>query len=253
MTPYYLVELYQYFERKAWMKAGASILPKTNFVPTGHHHPWSSPNPHICTIPSASALFWNASWKSCSMRVSSTACDSAPSPQLCQMRAFHFYVQLRKQRKVVWVGTTVMFSIKNSPVKEEVRSVHCRDITAISFSPNFGVTSSHSRRKMSHYYGELTVWPTRTNSLWTIPLMPKEMMSMLLTLLFICLAFFGLGELGLSVCDSCSLPWTLVESLPGCPSHVFQDLHIIWLQTCSFVGTIAKCHQSRYKTPNKGT
>jgi hypothetical protein len=41
-------------------------------------------------------------------------------------------------------------------------------------------------------------------------LMPKEMMSMLLTLLFTSLASFGLGEFGLPVYGSSFLPRTLV-------------------------------------------
>jgi hypothetical protein len=71
----------------------------------------------------------------------------------------------------------------------------------------------------------LTVWSARTNSLWTVPLMSKKMMSMLLTLLFVCVTFFGLGEFGLSVYGSCFLHWTLVQSLPGPPSHFSRDLH----------------------------
>jgi hypothetical protein len=41
-----------------------------------------------------------------------------------------------------------------------------------------------------------------------MPLMWKKIMSMLLTLLFTCLAFFGLSEFGLSVYGSCFLPRT---------------------------------------------
>jgi hypothetical protein len=43
-----------------------------------------------------------------------------------------------------------------------------------------------------------------------IPLMAKKMMIMLFTLLFICIAFFGLVEFELSVYGSCFLPRTLV-------------------------------------------
>jgi hypothetical protein len=43
----------------------------------------------------------------------------------------------------------------------------------------------------------------------------KKMMSMLLTFLSTCLAFFGLGECGLSVYGSCFLPRTHVYSRPG--------------------------------------
>jgi hypothetical protein len=44
----------------------------------------------------------------------------------------------------------------------------------------------------------------------TNPLDVKEYESVLLTLLFTCLAFFGLGEIGISVYDSCFLPRKLV-------------------------------------------
>jgi hypothetical protein len=35
-------------------------------------------------------------------------------------------------------------------------------------------TFSRSHHKTSQYYAELTVWPTRTNFLWTIPLKSKK-------------------------------------------------------------------------------
>jgi hypothetical protein len=48
----------------------------------------------------------------------------------------------------------------------------------------------HSSSRTSQQYAELTVWSARTNSLWTIPLQWKKMMSMLLTVLFTCLDIF---------------------------------------------------------------
>jgi hypothetical protein len=57
-------------------KKELAIWLKTNFRPTGHHHPRSSPLLSVCTVPRASAIL-NASWKSCPVRVFSTACDSA--------------------------------------------------------------------------------------------------------------------------------------------------------------------------------
>jgi hypothetical protein len=44
--------------------------------------------------------------------------------------------------------------------------------------------------------------------------MSKEIMNMLLALLFICLTIFGLGEFGLSVHGSCFLRQTLDQLLP---------------------------------------
>jgi hypothetical protein len=58
-------------------------------------------------------------------------------------------------------------------------------------------------------------------------LIAKKMMSVPLTLLFTCLAFFCLGEFQLSLYDSCFLPRTLVYSLPGSPSYFSRDLHNI--------------------------
>jgi hypothetical protein len=61
----------------------------------------------FCTyvlVPSASAIFFNASWKSRSVRVFSTACDSASITSGVKMEVFQFYLQLGKQRKVGWVG-----------------------------------------------------------------------------------------------------------------------------------------------------
>jgi hypothetical protein len=42
------------------------------------------------------------------------------------------------------------------------------------------------------------------------PLIPEKMMSMLLTLLFTSLSFFGLGEIGLSMYGPYSLSRTLI-------------------------------------------
>jgi hypothetical protein len=86
--------------------------------------------------------------------------------------------------------------------------MHCRDATASS-----SVTKVQGK-VFAHFHAvavtvvhgmELTVWPARTNSLWTIPLMSKKMMSMLLTLLFTCLTFFSLGEFALFHWEDCCL------------------------------------------------
>jgi hypothetical protein len=49
---------------------------KLSFGPNGHHHSRSSPHPRVYTIPCASAIL-NTSWNLCSVRLFSTACDSA--------------------------------------------------------------------------------------------------------------------------------------------------------------------------------
>jgi hypothetical protein len=74
---------------------------------------------------------------------------------------------------------------------------------------------------------EFAILPVRTNSSWTIPLMSKKIMNMLLTLLFTCLASFGLYEFGLMLMLMLSSPNACIIT-PGSPSHFFWDLHEIW-------------------------
>jgi hypothetical protein len=66
-----------YKEPSITYRSSAAIWSKTNFGPTGHHYPRSSPLPHVWTVLNASAIFFNTSWKSCSDRAFSNACDSA--------------------------------------------------------------------------------------------------------------------------------------------------------------------------------
>jgi hypothetical protein len=80
----------------AW--TGTAICSKTNFRPTGHHRPRSSPLPRVFTVPSFSALFFVSKWLPFS------------------------FIFNRGNRKVGWVGETVMlFLVKDSLVKREVR------------------------------------------------------------------------------------------------------------------------------------
>jgi hypothetical protein len=138
------------------------------------------------------------------------------SPQLCQNGSFHFYLQSGKQRKVTgghvrgvgWVGDESCCFLSKIPWwKGKCETVRCCDATASSFVAKVQVeVLAHflcRHHKMSQQYAELTVWPAWKNSLWTIPLMPKKMMSMLLTLLLTCLAIFGLGEFGLFHWEYC--------------------------------------------------
>jgi hypothetical protein len=132
-----------------------------------------------------------------------------------KMVAFQFYLQSEKQGKVGWVGMTVMFLLfKNSLIKMEVWDSALLWWTSESFccqSSEWGLRKvSHIRRKMSQLYEEFAVLPARMNSLWTIPLMSKKIMSMLLTLLFACVAFFIVIEFWFSMYGSSCLPWTLI-------------------------------------------
>jgi hypothetical protein len=52
------------------------------------------------------------------------------------MAGFQFHLRSTKQRKVGWVGTTVvLFSVTNSLVKRMCETVRCRDATAGTFAP----------------------------------------------------------------------------------------------------------------------
>jgi hypothetical protein len=102
---------------------------------------------------------------------------------------------------------------------------------------------------------ELTVRPARMNSLHTIPLISKKIMSMLLTLLFTCFAFFSVS---VSLDFPCMAHAFFTERLSKLcqgvrrfPPPPPQDLHTVLC--CSFVRSIMKLHQARYTTPNKRT
>jgi hypothetical protein len=58
--------------------------------------------------------FLNTSWKSCSVRVFSTACDSASISSVVKIMTFQFYLQPEKQKKVGWAedDSHVAFSKK---------------------------------------------------------------------------------------------------------------------------------------------
>jgi hypothetical protein len=101
------------------------------------------------------------------------------------MAVFQFYLKSGKHRKLGWVGddSHVVFGNKFPGNKGSVRRCDIMMQQPVLLSSKFGGwslrTFSCSCRKTSQQYTELLVWPTRTNSLWTIPLMSKKMMSML--------------------------------------------------------------------------
>jgi hypothetical protein len=84
--------------------------------------------------------------------------------------------------------------------------------------------------------------------LWTVPLMSKKMLSMLLIRDF---------AVHLSCIFRSRWVWTfpvrlmLIWSLLGSLSQFFRDWHNIWC--ILVVGPIAKSHLARYTTPNKRT
>jgi hypothetical protein len=113
-------------------------------------------------------------------------------------------------------------------------------------------TFSHSRHKTSQQYAELNVSSARTNSLWTILLMSKKMMIMLLTLLFTCLT-----SCLVSVSSDFSFEWT-VTLFHGHnrKSSSHHKMEAIWWSSshmwhAAASGQQSDIHQARYRTPNK--
>jgi hypothetical protein len=97
---------------------------------------------------------------------------------------------------VGWVGddTHVIFCQKIPGWKWKCETMRCRDATTSSFVVKVcGEIFARSRSKASQQCAELTAWPARTNYLWTIALMSKKVMSMLLTFFSTSLAFFCFG------------------------------------------------------------
>jgi hypothetical protein len=153
---------------------GVAIWSETNFGPTVHHHPPSCFLPFICAIPSASAIFFKCSLEVVFCDVLSTAYDSASIVSKWRPFSFIFnwgnwklgwvrddsHVVLGKKIprwKEVWVGALSRCNSQFFRRQSSERSLR---------------TLSRSRHKTSQYV-ELTVWPSRTNSLWTIRLMSK--------------------------------------------------------------------------------
>jgi hypothetical protein len=94
----HLCSLQAHKESSAISGTSAAIWTKTKFGPTGHHHLRRSPLLRVCTSPSAFALFFNASWKSCSVRVFITACDSASIVSKWRLFSFIFNRETEKSR-----------------------------------------------------------------------------------------------------------------------------------------------------------
>jgi hypothetical protein len=111
-------------------------------------------------------------------------------------------------------------------------------------------TFSHSPRKTSQCFAELTA---RMNYLWTIPFMSKKTLSMLISLLFSCLAIFGVPwtehVIQTPVCGSCFLRQTLLII-----TRVSVALFPIFAQSLTHTrcrihreNASAQIHDSKYK------
>jgi hypothetical protein len=183
---------------------------KANSGPIGHHQPQNSPLPQKFTVPSISAVFLNASWKSCSVSVQHCL-QFCPDHLSCvKVVAFQFYLLSGKQKSCL--GPRKLNRVSGA------RQSHCSGIqfsgekevwdNALSWcSSQFFYHKfpgqnlcicSYSHHK-SHSNMSNWLWPARTNSLWTVPLISKKIMCMLFT----CLAIFGLSEFGLFHWEDC--------------------------------------------------
>jgi hypothetical protein len=130
---------------------GTVIWSKTNFGPTVHHHPQSSPLLCACTVPST-----NASWKSCLW-----GC-SAPHVILsyylnCQNGGFSVLPGKQKSRE----GGSCCFGQKQPGEKGSVRQGAVVLQEPLLLSPKFGAKSSHCWHPTVKY----SVWSTDHNLL----------------------------------------------------------------------------------------
>jgi hypothetical protein len=117
---------------------GADIWSKSNFGPTGHHHPRSSPLPHVCTVLRASAIF------KCILEV---FCEGVQHRmRFCldylscvKMAAFQLYLQSADRKTSGgWGATVMLFSGQN--FSREKGSVRWRVVVRqqpILLSPKF--------------------------------------------------------------------------------------------------------------------
>jgi hypothetical protein len=170
-----------------------------------------------------------------------------------KMAALQFYLKSGKQRRVGWVGedSLVIFG-QEFPGEMEVwdRALSWCNIKFL-FSQSSGRslrTFSHSRHKTSQQYAELTVWPARTISLWTIPMSKKSDEHSLSFAFHLSYLSWSHWVYTFCVCLMLFSPNTCLIIARVCYTFS-EDLHKIWF--CSFVGSIAKLHQVKYTTVNK--
>jgi hypothetical protein len=149
-----------------------------------HHkayRPPSPPNqfPRACRLRFHCLLhFWDASWKSFSVRMSSTLCDSAWIFSMVPNRrpfSFNFISGNRKKSQDVkskeyggWGMTAILYFARKCWVKTEVWDVTLSwwssRICSRQSSGRSLRTFSSSRRKTSQYNPEFAVWPVWTGA-----------------------------------------------------------------------------------------
>jgi hypothetical protein len=234
---------------------------KTNFGPTDHRHPRSSPLPRVCSFRSASAIFkcilevmfCKVVWRRLLFCLQHLRC--------VKMATSQFYLQSGKQRKLGWVGDVSHVSFgKKFPGEREMwdatlswckSQFSCRQISVRTLR-----TFSSSRRKTSQYYAELILSPARTNSLRAIRLMSKKIMR--------CSWLCSLPVSSFSMSVSSDFPLRGLLLFSGSQPYIqlSSSLIILYRKVASsqenlmhirysFVGSIAKTHHAIYTTPNK--
>jgi hypothetical protein len=128
------------------------------------------------------------------------------------MAASQFYVQSGKYRKVETI-VKLFFVKKFRYEKRKCETVHCHNARARSFAAKV-------RGEVFAYFHAVAVKCLNIIGIDCLAsqdeffvenlLISKKMMSMFLTFLLTCLAFFDIGEFGLSVYGSCFLNRMLV-------------------------------------------
>jgi hypothetical protein len=138
------------------------------------------------TVPSASVIFQNSPWKSCSVRVFNTAYNSASITSIVSKWQPFRFIFCWGSRKQQWVGNDshVVLGQKSFVTKvgwDGALSWCNSQFPCRQSSGRCLLTFSLSRSKTLQQCAEMTVWPARTDSLRTRSLMSKIVMSMLLS------------------------------------------------------------------------
>jgi hypothetical protein len=158
-----------------------------------------------------------------------------------KMAVFQFHLQSGKQRKIGWVGTTVMlFLVKKIPWwKMKCDRVRCRDAVASSF-----VVAKVRSEVFSHFHAVVVIrHSSMRNRLFGLPgRILCEQSPWWQRQLWACSWLFSscsvLVSLGFPRLILCSLnTWLIISRFSVA---LFRDLHQIWCS--SFFGSIAKSH-----------
>jgi hypothetical protein len=144
-----------------------------------------------------------------------------------KMTAFQFYFRSGKQRKVGWMGTTMLFWSKISWGKRKCETVRCRDATASSFVARGEVFEHFHRLAVKHH-------SSMRNRLFGLPgrilyehwtWCQRKWWASSWLFFFTSLAFFGLGEFG--------FPCTAHAFFPERLSNHRQGLRYTFSEICT--------------------